>query len=717
MKTYITRINGWSLRDKSHYMQHMVAEIAHQLGCREMGLYRYYAEEENDVSLGSRLDGIIAGINGGDLVICQFPTGNGMRFENALVDRLKAYGGRIAFFIHELESLADEVKQSQMGKVVHLLNKAEELIVPTYAMQQWLLENGIHKGMKFVVQEMWDYTVSETFSNPLTLKKEIYFTDGEGFAGMNNWNYSVPLKLYNVSASQGNVQNLGEREPYQLLWELNRGGGFGLIWYRDEYFRQYMEKSNSFSLARYLAAGLPVIVPVGCSHQTLIEENSLGLVVNSLEEAVAAVGQMTEEEHQQYVKAVEHFAPILRNGYFTKKCLIEAMQGFYRKDAGRLPIPEKAYEVGECVFRSAVLNESYGDNWALSWDYQGATDGFLIYDTTGVLIGDIHNPYQHYFLQKEQGKEKGILIKAYVKTLKGKMIIAESELIYWQERNYGSPKVSIVIPAYNAEEYIARCIDNVLAQTQPNVEIIVVNDGSTDNTPEMVDWYAAKYENVVAIHQENGGISVARNAGIRQANGEYIGFVDADDMLYPSMVERLYQSAKKNDCDIAITSLYRITKQGYEILERYPLREDIAISTDEFLKMLNTRGWLYAAMVMNKLYKAELIKNRLFPPVRLSEDSAWSPYILSYADKICYIDDCSYEYDRTICANTLIDEWHNKSEEESFRLNRKLILFYLKNGNPERIAYLKERARQELTVERQTCGAYEELWQEINNIF
>ena len=124
MKTYITRINGWSLRDKSHYMQHMVAEIAHQLGCREMGLYRYYAEEESGVSLGSRLDGIIAGINGGDLVICQFPTGNGMRFENELVNRLKAYGARIAILIHEMEALADEEKKPMLGRIIEEIGRA-----------------------------------------------------------------------------------------------------------------------------------------------------------------------------------------------------------------------------------------------------------------------------------------------------------------------------------------------------------------------------------------------------------------------------------------------------------------------------------------------------------------------------------------------------------------------------------------------------------------
>lgn len=106
MGTYITRINGGLLRDKSHHMQRIVADIAHQLGCREMGLYRYPADGESAESLGSRLDGIIAGINRGDLVICQFPTGNGLKFESELVNRLKAYGGRIAILIHEVEALA-----------------------------------------------------------------------------------------------------------------------------------------------------------------------------------------------------------------------------------------------------------------------------------------------------------------------------------------------------------------------------------------------------------------------------------------------------------------------------------------------------------------------------------------------------------------------------------------------------------------------------------
>ena len=96
-----------------------------------------------------------------------------MRFETELVMRLKAYGGRLAIFIHELEALAYYDRQSSVGETIALYNQAEVLIVPTYAMWQWLLENGIRKSMGFVVQEMWDYTVNEPLSNMPTLKKRL----------------------------------------------------------------------------------------------------------------------------------------------------------------------------------------------------------------------------------------------------------------------------------------------------------------------------------------------------------------------------------------------------------------------------------------------------------------------------------------------------------------------------------------------------------------
>lgn len=717
MRTYITRINGWGLRDKSHYMQHMVAETAHQLGCREMGIYRYDADPESYDSLSSRLDGIIAGINWGDIVICQFPTGDGRRFEYELVNRLKAYGGRIAIYIHELEELAREEKKDQIGEIAGLYNLAEVLIVQTYAMRKWLLEHGIHRSMKFVVQEMWDYPVQEPMVHTPAFKKEIYYTDNEGFAGMNSWDYAVPLKLYNVSANEGqNIQNLGEREPHQLLSELSEGG-FGLVWYRDEYSCKYMEQSISFSLARYLAAGIPVIVPKETSHRAMIEANQLGLVVNSLEEAAAAVEKMTEGEYREYTKAVEQFAPALRSGYYTKRCLIETMQAFYRKDAGRIPVPEKVYEAGESVFRSVSLTESYGGNLALSWDFQGEAEGFLIYDTTGVLHDHIRDIHQHYLLLKGQGKVKGFLVKAYVETLNGKLVLAESKPVYLEKKPYGEPKVSMVIPAYNAENYVARCIDTVLAQSQPDVEIIVVDDGSTDRTPEIIDWYANHYENVAVIHQENNGVAAARSTGMKNASGEYIGFVDNDDLIYPSMVERLYQSAKKNDCDIAVTSVYMVTDIEYIKYVSYPVEEDVPIAVDDFFHIYNY-GYELGVVVWNKLYRASLVQ-RYEMPVIPYDDVAWSACVISYADRICYLDDHSYEWDRRAQDSSQLDGWSRHSEQEKFEWRKNALLFFLQEGNQDKLALLKESARVFLKRWEDSFHnkEYGKLWEEIEKAY
>lgn len=710
MKTYITRINGWDLQDTSYYLQYMVAEIGHQLGCREMGLYRYYVENESRESLNSRMDGIIAGINRGDLIICQFPTGNGTRFEGELISHLKAYGGRVAIFIHELEFFVYEEKRSIQKEIINLYNQAEVLIVSTYAMRQWLLDNGIKKNMKFIVQEMWDYPVNGFITTAPAFKKEIYFTDDNGFAGMNDWNYTVPLKLYNMSTNQGrNVQNMGRRNSHQLFSELS-AGGFGLVWYKDEYSRRYMKHNIVFSLARYLSAGIPVIVPPEISNREMIERNHLGIIAASLDEAVRMVEKLTEQEYKEYVKAVEQFAPALWNGYYTKKCLIEAMQAFYRKDAGRISISERVYEE-KSVVRSVSLNKSYGGNLALSWDFKGESDGILIYDISGVLIENIHNYYQHYFLIKE--KEKGFIIKPYVETLKGKLILTESEPVYLRERSHGKAKVSMIIPAYNAENNISRCIDTVLAQTLEDVEIIVVDDGSTDRTPEIIDWYAEMYENLIVIHQKNGGVSTARNMGIRHANGEYIGFVDSDDMIWPDMVERLYQSAKKNNCDIAITSAYTVTDMDYIKYLRYAIKEDVAIATDDFYHTY-TYGNDLGLVVWNKLYRTSLVKKHIFP-IMSYEDVAWTTYILSYANTICYLNDFSYDWDRSGEGDSLSERLNKYSNQEIFEQIKRAVLFYMDNGNPEKIKFLKETAKIYLSgrVNVYDYREYEKLSEEI----
>lgn len=113
------------------------------------------------------------------------------------------------------------------------------------------------------------------------------------------------------------------------------------------------------------------------------------------------------------------------------------------------------------------------------------------------------------------------------------------------------PKLSIIVPIYNVEKYLRQCVDSILAQSLSDIEVILVDDGSSDSCPQIVDEYAAKDLRVIPIHKKNGGLSSARNAGLEKAQGEYVGFVDSDDWLDPRMYEKLYTVAQNNDTDIA----------------------------------------------------------------------------------------------------------------------------------------------------------------------
>ena len=121
------------------------------------------------------------------------------------------------------------------------------------------------------------------------------------------------------------------------------------------------------------------------------------------------------------------------------------------------------------------------------------------------------------------------------------------------ERNFDSIKVSVIVPVYNVEAYLERCLDSLVKQTLEEMEIIVVNDGTKDNSQAIIDRYAAAYpQKVISLIKENGGLSDARNYGIPYAHGEYIGFVDSDDYLNVTMYQKLYDRAAETDSDIVV---------------------------------------------------------------------------------------------------------------------------------------------------------------------
>jgi glycosyltransferase involved in cell wall biosynthesis len=130
------------------------------------------------------------------------------------------------------------------------------------------------------------------------------------------------------------------------------------------------------------------------------------------------------------------------------------------------------------------------------------------------------------------------------------------------------PKISIVIPVYNVEKYLAECLDSVLAQTLTDIEIICVNDGSPDRSAEILDEYARKDSRIVAVHQPNGGVSAARNAALDRVRGSYILFVDSDDTIHPQLCEKVYQAATRDDADLVFLFSDRGGPKKRDVFER-----------------------------------------------------------------------------------------------------------------------------------------------------
>ncbi len=180
-------------------------------------------------------------------------------------------------------------------------------------------------------------------------------------------------------------------------------------------------------------------------------------------------------------------------------------------------------------------------------------------------------------------------------------------------------KFSVIIPAYNSEMFLSQTLDCLIGQTLGDIQIIVVNDGSTDSTPDIIAEYAAKHSNILALTQPNSGVSAARNNGISYAEGKYTLFLDSDDLLSPDSLEKIYNKMEKTGADMAIC---RILRFGYGGEEFNPVADSLA--KDEHIDCFDSR-LLWNFLLGNKAFRTEMIKSSdvRFPPLRYSEDGAF----------------------------------------------------------------------------------------------
>ncbi|WP_224393697.1 glycosyltransferase family 2 protein [Clostridium perfringens] len=223
------------------------------------------------------------------------------------------------------------------------------------------------------------------------------------------------------------------------------------------------------------------------------------------------------------------------------------------------------------------------------------------------------------------------------------------------------PEISIIVPIYNVEKYLSKCIDSILNQSFTNFELILVNDGSNDRSGIICDEYTLKDERIRVIHKKNGGVSSARNSGISLALGKYIGFVDSDDYIKEEMYEILYNLCKKYKTDISICKLGR--EINGTLINNEENGEIIELDNVNGLKEL-FKGILYRFSLCNKLFKRECFRGVIFPEGRIHEDLSTTYRLFANAKKSIYFDYVGYIYVKR--ENSILTTTYNEKRLQAF---------------------------------------------------
>ncbi|HEW3677799.1 TPA: glycosyltransferase family 2 protein [Streptococcus pneumoniae] len=224
-------------------------------------------------------------------------------------------------------------------------------------------------------------------------------------------------------------------------------------------------------------------------------------------------------------------------------------------------------------------------------------------------------------------------------------------------------KITVIVPVYNVENYLRKCLDSIISQTYKNIEIVVVNDGSTDASGEICKEFSEMDHRILYIEQENAGLSAARNTGLNNMSGNYVTFVDSDDWLEHDALDRLYGALKKENADISIGryNSYDETRYVYMTYVTDPddsleVIEGKAIMDREGVEEVRNGNWTVAVL---KLFKRELLQDLPFPIGKIAEDTYWTWKVLLRASRIVYLNRCVYWY-RVGLSDTLSNTWSEK---------------------------------------------------------
>ena len=240
------------------------------------------------------------------------------------------------------------------------------------------------------------------------------------------------------------------------------------------------------------------------------------------------------------------------------------------------------------------------------------------------------------------------------------------------------PEISIIVPVYQVEKYLNECIDSILAQTFTDFELILVDDGSPDNCPALCDAAAEKDSRVRVIHQQNKGLSGARNAGIDVARGNWLSFIDSDDTVEKTFCEKLYRAATESGAELAACNMLFLEVDGsLSGYQEHPLRDEV-ISQDEAFHRIRLAPLIQAA---TRLHRRELFETLRFPMGKNYEDAFTTPTVYEQVTKVACVGETLYHY-RLNPQGIMRGKKTLKSLEE-VEANYKLLQCPLKHGKKD----------------------------------
>lgn len=241
-------------------------------------------------------------------------------------------------------------------------------------------------------------------------------------------------------------------------------------------------------------------------------------------------------------------------------------------------------------------------------------------------------------------------------------------------------KISVIVPVYNVEQYLERCVDSIINQTYKNLEIILVNDGSTDNSGQICDELAKKDDRIRVIHKKNGGVSEARNVGVKEISGEYIIFIDSDDYIDKKMFSVLYSQIKLEAADVSVCGVMNIYENN-NIPQARNTNEYLILNNEGFLREY-LKGERIPGGIWNKLIKSSIAKSIKFPVGLIYEDAYYHYELIKLARRYVITTEPLYNYYHR--EGSLTEGYYKKRDLSCIEIYNKFYDYVVNNYSSNR---------------------------------